>query len=141
MAKEISDNKKKSFESYIKEMKNFHKKDNFCICPYEEYWDKLKQLHDDEIRDIQKTCDLKVEDCHNHCREYEFEHKKEIEEKDKQIQELKKEMNLKLNEFTNAKKWQEETLKVREAIAKVKQWEHHPLSKDWEIELIKELNL
>lgn len=28
--------------------------------------------------------------------------------------ELKKEIDLKLNEFTNAKKWQEETLKLRE---------------------------
>ena len=31
--------------------------------------------------------------------------------------------------------------RVKEVIIKVKQWEHHDLSKDWEIELIKELGL
>ena len=31
--------------------------------------------------------------------------------------------------------------RVKETIIKVKQWEHHDLSKDWEIELIKELGL
>jgi len=31
--------------------------------------------------------------------------------------------------------------RVKEAIAKVKQWEHHSLAKDWEVELFEELGL
>ena len=31
--------------------------------------------------------------------------------------------------------------RVKEAIIKIKQWEHHDLSKDWDIELLKELKL
>lgn len=31
--------------------------------------------------------------------------------------------------------------RVREAIALVKQWEHHNSSEDWEVELYEELNL
>ena len=37
----------------------------------------------------------------------------------------------------NKKWWSEEEIRI--AISEVKQWEHHDLSKDWEIELINKL--